>query len=269
MKITIFTGNQPRHISLIESMSKIAEKVYAIQECTTVFPGKVDDFYRKSEVMQKYFAKVIEAEKEIFGGIRFTSNNVTQLVLKSGDLNMVDLGLLKPCFDSDLIIVFGASYIKTPLIDVLLEKGAINIHMGISPYYRGSSCNFWALYDGNPELVGATIHKLGRGLDSGDILYHAFPPIKDIDGFMLGMLAVKSAHKSLVKNIKDGKLWAYKPIIQNKKNEIRYTRNRDFTDEVVEKYFRNTKRSGLIKDKCSNRDLRKFVNPYVLRDSLL
>lgn len=269
MKITIFTGNQPRHISLIESMSKIAEKVYAIQECATVFPGKVDDFFRKSDMMQKYFSKVIEAEKEIFGEIGFTSSNITQLVLKSGDLNMVDISLLKSSFESDLFIVFGSSYIKGPLIDILLEKGAINIHMGVSPYYRGSSCNFWALYDGNPELVGATIHKLGRGLDSGDILYHALPPAKNVDGFTFGMLAVKSAHESLAKYIRENILLDFKPKKQNKKKEIRYTRNRDFTDEVAEKYLKNLPSTDFIKDKCSNRDLRKFVNPYVLRDSLL
>lgn len=264
MKITIFTGNQPRHISLIESMSKVAEQIYAIQECVTVFPGRVNDFFQKSDVMQKYFAKVIEAEEEIFGGVRFTSGNVTQLALKSGDLNMVDLNLLKPSFESDLFIVFGSSYIKAPLIDLLLEKGAINIHMGVSPYYRGSSCNFWSLYDGNPELVGATIHKLERGLDSGDILYHAFPPTKNVDGFGLGMLAVKSAHASLVQNIKNGRLWTYKSIVQNKNKEIRYTRNRDFTDEVAGKYLGNMPSPESIKDKCSNRDLKMFVKPFVL-----
>ena len=30
--------------------------------------------------------------------------------------------------------------------------------LGISPQYRGSSCNFWALYDNNPHLVGATMN---------------------------------------------------------------------------------------------------------------
>ena len=214
--------------------------------------------------MQKYFAKVIEAEKEIFGEIRFTSSNVTQLVLKSGDLNMVDLSLLKPSFESDLFIVFGSSYIKSPLIDILLEKGAINIHMGVSPYYRGSSCNFWALYDGNPELVGATIHKLGRGLDSGDILYHAFPPVKKMDGFLLGMLSVKSAHESLIKYISEKKLEEFKPIKQNKEEEVRYTRNRDFTDEVAEKYLSNLPDVNYIRKKCLERDMNKFINSYVL-----
>ena len=45
--------------------------------------------------------------------------------------------------------------------------------MGISPYYRGTDCNFWALYDNNSHLVGSTIHYLSKGIDSGPILYHA------------------------------------------------------------------------------------------------
>jgi len=39
--------------------------------------------------------------------------------------------------------------------------------MGISPYYRGNDCNFWALNDNNPHLVGSTIHLLSKGLDNG------------------------------------------------------------------------------------------------------
>ena len=50
--------------------------------------------------------------------------------------------------------------------------------MGISPYYRGTDCNFWAMYDNNPHLVGSTIHLLTKGLDSGPILYHALSKLK-------------------------------------------------------------------------------------------
>ena len=67
MKITIFTSNQPRHISLIKSLASIADEVFAVQECNTVFPGQVEDFFKKSDVMQKYFANVMNAEKEVFG----------------------------------------------------------------------------------------------------------------------------------------------------------------------------------------------------------
>ena len=61
--------------------------------------------------------------------------------------------------------------------------------MGISPYYRGTDCNFWALYDGNPHLVGATIHYLSEGLDSGDIAYHVFSEYKKIHFYILCRLS--------------------------------------------------------------------------------
>ena len=80
---------------------------------------------------------------------------------------------LRIYLDSDLYIIFGSSFIKGDLIDFLIEKKAINIHMGVSPYYRGADCNFWALNDNNPHLVGATIHLISKNLDSGPILFHA------------------------------------------------------------------------------------------------
>ncbi len=263
MRITVFTSNQPRHVALIESLASIADQVYAIQECSTVHPGKIEDFYRKTDVMQKYFSHVIAAEHEVFGDLKFTSGNVSQLVMKSGDLNMVDLEVLRPALNSDYYIVFGSSYIKGPLCDFLVENRAINIHMGVSPYYRGSSCNFWAMYDGNPELVGATVHMLSKGLDSGDMLFHAFPKEEAIDPFVIGMKAVKSAHNSLVEYIRTGYIETLSPVKQDKKDEIRYTRNRDFTDEVADQYLSKLPSPIEIEHKLQKRDLSKFLHPYV------
>ena len=95
-----------------------------------------------------------------------------------GDLNKCKINSLSDFLNSDIYVVFGSSYIKGDLIDFLVKKKTINIHAGISPYYRGTDCNFWALYDNNPHLVGTTIHLLSKGLDSGPILYHALSNIK-------------------------------------------------------------------------------------------
>ena len=263
MKITIFTSNQPRHIRLINKLSEISEEVFAIQECNTVFPGITKDFFNNSEIMEKYFSNVRKAEKETFGDIRFLNKNVRSMSLKSGDLNKVSMDILNPALQSDVYVVFGSSFIKEPLIDFLIEKKAINIHMGVSPYYRGSSCNFWAAYDKNPELVGATIHMLGRGLDSGDMLYHALPKAEKISPFLLGMKAVKVAQDSLVDRIHSKEIFNYTPIKQNKEKEIRYTRNIDFNDEKAKEYLENLITEDEIYKKLSNRDESLLLNPYI------
>ena len=159
--------------------------------------------------------------------------------------------------------VFGSSFIKGPLIDYLIEHRAINIHMGVSPYYRGSSCNFWAAYDGHPELVGATIHLLSKGLDSGDMLYHALPKPEAVDPFVLGMKAVKAAHDSLVERIRSKEIFEYTSIAQDKSQEYRYTRNAEFTDAVAKDYLENLLSPQELKDKLEKRDLTMLEKPFL------
>jgi len=237
MKITVFTSNQPRHLNLIDRLSEIADECYAVVETNTVFPGQMPGFFQKSEIFQQYFSNVIKSERKIFGDIRF-SKNVQNLIIQSGDLNNVDKSALEPALESDVYVVFGASFIKGWLIDHLVSNGAINIHMGISPYYRGSSCNFWSVYDNNPHLMGATIHMLSKGLDSGDILYHVAPTIANCSNpFDFTMMSVKSAHESLVQRISNGEIYKYNPVKQDSSLEVRYTRNSDFTDEIAKDFL--------------------------------
>ena len=238
MKITIFSSNQPRHISLARELSKIADEVFFISEVNTVFPGKIADFFKKTDVMQNYFNNVIKSEKKIFGDIGFMSANVRTISIKSGDLNLLTRDQLQEALQSNIYVVFGASYIKGWLIDFLVKNDALNIHMGISPYYRGSSCNFWALYDSNPSYVGATIHMLSKGLDSGDMLFHCLP--KYIEGdtpFDFTMRSVLSANFGLCQSIADGSIFTMERSTQDKTKELRYSRNSDFTDDVADEFL--------------------------------
>ena len=261
MKITVFTSNQPRHLSLIKDLSTIADEVHAIIEVNTIFPGRKADFFKKSEVMQSYFKNVIDAERKFFGDISFLPSNVTPLILKSGDLIDVNMEVMKPAMDADKYVVFGSSFIKGDLIEHLVNKGAYNIHMGVSPYYRGSSCNFWAAYDGHPEFVGATIHMLSKGLDSGDMLFHALPSFEQ-NPFDLGMKAVKSAHTGLIEYISSGAIEDFSQIKQDRSQEMRYTKNSEFTDSVAKEYLDRYEKMD-IADALSKRDDSKFLNPII------
>ena len=263
MKVTIFTANQPRHLALIKEIAKIADKVYVVQECKTVLPGYRKDFYSNSDIMKEYFSKVMEAEKEIFGELDFLPLNCHVMGLNCGDVSYLPLDIFGEALNSDYYIVFGASYIKGALIDFLIEHRALNIHMGVSPYFRGCSCNFWAIYDGYPEMVGATIHLLSKGLDSGDILYHAFPGGITDDPFKLGMLAVYAAIKSLCVKLCDSSIFSMNLIKQNTGEEIRYARNNDFTDEIAQEYLSNLPSKSWLKQKIENRNLKNFINPVV------
>lgn len=80
----------------------------------------------------------------------------------------------------DVIAVYGTGVIKPPVIE-LAGKAILNMHTGLSPFYRGSDTIFWPLHNEEPELVGVTVHVLDPGIDSGAIIATGKPPIEADD----------------------------------------------------------------------------------------
>ena len=261
MKVTLFTTNLARHNYLVNLLSNIATRLNVVQENTTIFPGTVPDHYPATDTMKKYFTKVINAQKKLFGNslISEKNKNINLLPLESGDLNKCSTEFLSDFLKSDVYIVFGSSYIRGELVNFLVNHKALNIHMGVSPYYRGTDCNFWALFDDNSHLVGATIHLLSKGLDSGPILYHALSEIKD-DPFVYTMSTVKSAFHSLAERIKNETIFKYLPELQNKSKEIRYSRKNEFNDEVVKLLL-----SKKIDLNSKSFETHLYKDPYILK----
>ena len=76
----------------------------------------------------------------------------------------------------EVLAVCGTSVLK-PAVFTLAPWGAINIHTGITPAYRSADPIFWALYRGEPENVGVTIHYIDRGIDTGSIIHQETVPV--------------------------------------------------------------------------------------------
>ena len=51
------------------------------------------------------------------------------------------------------------------------------------------------------------------------------------------MSSVLSAHKCLKKMIKNKKILKLKPVKQNRSFQIKYTKNKDFNDKVIQRFF--------------------------------
>lgn len=238
MKITLFTKNSNRHNYLINLLSSIADELYVVQECVTIFPGEVPGRYKTSNLMKIYFESVNNAQLKLFGSpyVNNLKKNIKILPILHGDLNKCSMKLLSDFLKSDYYIVFGSSFIKSELIDFLVKQRAINIHAGVSPYYRGTDCNFWAMYDNKPHLVGATIHLLSKGIDSGEILYHAMPNIAT-NPYEFTMSTIKSAFHSICERIKDESLFKITPVSQDKSKQIRYSRINEFNEVSLKLYL--------------------------------
>jgi len=255
MKIALFSSNQPRHVFFAEQLIAMGHDVHMVQEVSTLTPGKKKGIFRRSETMARYFERVIAAERELFGKPRDVKGAKSVVQIPMREISGEPLNRFENALACDAFIVFGCSYIKGKLAEALIAKKAVNIHMGISPFFRGNSCNFWALYDDYPEHVGATVHRLDTGLDSGPILFYSYPKTIADNPFVYTMSAVKSVFDEILEALKLGTLNTIEGIVQDKTMQIRYSRGRDFTDEVAEEFMARKFNAEDVKSLCEARGI--------------
>lgn len=79
----------------------------------------------------------------------------------------------------DLGLSLGAPILRPALFGIP-ARGTINIHSGRVPDYRGAPPGFWELVTGARE-IGATIHWVAEGLDTGDVITESRAPIYERD----------------------------------------------------------------------------------------
>lgn len=88
---------------------------------------------------------------------------------------VAQLDQIKP----DVVIVQGTTLIKNKTIQTV--PLVLNLHWGLSPYYKGSYCTEWALLNNDVHNIGYTIHKISARIDGGDIVSQGRPEIEEND----------------------------------------------------------------------------------------
>lgn len=168
----------------------------------------------------------------------------------------------------DYIVAYGCSIIKPALIQRFTGR-FINLHLGLSPYYRGSGTNFWPLVNNEPEFVGATFMHIDEGIDTGEIIHQIRARISLFDNIhTIGNRLIKDAAEVMVKILVEG--FVKGGNIREKKsfeNEKVY-RNRDFNEEAVALAYQNFQ-NGMIEKYLQNQALRDEKAPIKQQDNYL
>jgi methionyl-tRNA formyltransferase len=69
----------------------------------------------------------------------------------------------------DYVVGVHFPYVVPPEVLALPRGGVLNLHPALLPYNRGWHTPSWAILDGTP--VGATLHFMDSGVDTGDIVH--------------------------------------------------------------------------------------------------
>lgn len=229
MRVACLTSNQPRHLSLVEALVEAGHDVSAIIEPKPFYPGG------DSAILRTYWAYVREAELSVFGDRCWSK--VPTVTVRPGEINQLPFSVMQAVLQSDRVVVFGCGYLRGEFADALIAGGALNLHAGISPEFRGSAPNFWAEYTGHSDLVGAQVQRLSRRLDDGVI--HASVTIHKLfheNPFHRGMVAVQRGI-SLMCGVLERPKGEIGTVDVTGRTLIRYSRYADFTEDVVREYL--------------------------------
>ena len=124
-------------------------------------------------------------------------------VIERSDLNNKSFIEYIEQFDADLFISVASPIIfKEQLINIP-KLDCINIHNASLPEYRGMLPSFWQLYHGEKE-AGITIHKIRKGIDTGEIILQRHVPIDHDETLHSLMQKSKTEGAKLMKEVIEG-----------------------------------------------------------------
>ena len=181
MKLFWIGGSHPRHLYYINTIRKEFNLAGALIEMRENLlpqpPAGLEKLDRDNFIL--HFANREKAEMKYFGEQPFPdcpSMKVTHEALNSAE--SVDfLRSINP----DLVLVFGSGMVREPLFSAL-PNHAVNLHLGLSPRYRGAATLFWPFYFLEPAFAGGTFHYIVSEPDAGEIIHQVVPELDKEDG---------------------------------------------------------------------------------------
>jgi len=263
MKVVFITGDHRRHEYLVSKFSKLFSKILWFKQKRNKIK-KVKKYKHKSN-LQKLYEKHLDlldkSEKKYFKIKKYNEKKIKVINIEQNQLN--ELSVLDEIkkFKPVCLITFGCKKLKKKYFSLNI-KYLLNIHGGLSPWYRGSITNFWPSYLLEPNFTGVTLHHLSDKIDGGNILFQtAIKPNKN-DG-------IQDNHCKAILNFCKFIPNKFAKILKKKKKEIGFKQlssgriwthkmwNPSLLDLIYKKY------NNKINKYWIENNLKKYRKPYL------
>lgn len=174
VRVAILTGSALRHDFMRKAIALDSEVEVVLTFCEGLertIRDVIDPAAADAETQYSHLDARDRSEQDFFKAfVALTPDHSKPVRIPKGTLNNPErlerLRAAKP----DVVIGYGCSLVKPPML-AAFENRFVNLHLGLSPYYRGAGTNFWPLVNGEPEYVGATFMIMDAGIDTGPILH--------------------------------------------------------------------------------------------------
>lgn len=232
-KVVLVTGNEHRH----KFFSSFLNNFPGIKLLLTVHENSgIDKSIIKNKDIKNHFDLRMKNEKKYFKSY-LSKNNSKILKIKKGEINNNYVVDRINENNYDFIIFYGCSIIKKEIIRKFFNI-KLNIHLGLSPYYKGAGTNFFSFTNNEIHFCGSTIMTLSKKVDDGKIIHQLRPNISLGDNIHeIGNMIIKRTASDLCKIItfeKKIKFYNFKS-----KYKTKYFKKKDFNIKSLKKTLKN------------------------------
>jgi folate-dependent phosphoribosylglycinamide formyltransferase PurN len=261
MKLVLLTSDSLRHKFIAREISEQFDLKLIVIEAKSVKIQETSDLNKEdAEFILAHFEARNKCETSFFGGFKKFPEEIPQRRIPHGYINSREVNDSIAKIKPDLIILFGTSIIKEPLLGNYSGK-IINLHLGLSPYYKGSATNLYPYFYNEPECIGVTIHLATARVDQGSILHQVRPNIDITDDLhSIGNKTILKAGKILPRILISYAKGKILPKTQTSTGRV--CRINDLTPVMLRSIYDNFEKD-MIKNYLENKKLRDKEKPIV------
>lgn len=181
MRVVVVSGSHPRHLYVLNKMMEtglvagivLMERENMINDAPKYLTGHTRELY------ERHFRLRADMEEKYFGNEAGKNMDCEASVLKirREELNDKKVERFIKDVSGECIFSYGADLFKENILECV-DYFALNLHGGLSPWYKGSATMFWPFYFLEPNYVGTTIHYITKRIDAGNIVHQTVPKLE-------------------------------------------------------------------------------------------
>lgn len=181
MRIVLISGSHPRHLYFAEKIIETGTVVGMIlmkrEEMEPEIPIGLSE--NLTDIYRRHFKLRAEMEDKYFGKTNLEKlfRSIPILEVSPNELNGASTRGFIIRYKADTILSYGPDLISNSVLD-LVDGNAINLHGGLSPYYKGAATMFWPFYFLEPNYVGTTLHYMIKKIDAGRVIHQTCPVLE-------------------------------------------------------------------------------------------
>jgi methionyl-tRNA formyltransferase len=240
VKVLLLRANDLRHQAL---GSILSDNGILAAEVIEAKPKSADS--QASSLIAHHQKGRQQSETDFFKFYSPPSTEKPKIYVAPGDLNSDLVLKFVETIKFDLAITFGVSILRNTLIEKL-NNTVLGIHLGLSPYYRGSGTNFFPFVNSELSAIGYTLMHLNPQIDKGAIVHQGRAPIVLGDSIhTIGNRNIAQMFDDIILLLRGGINFTDAVTITNP--DGRFYQRKDFTEEALKAAYNNLE-SGLVRN---------------------